>query len=542
MIPRISAIAILSLLIAAVSAVPAPQVQLEFGPKGVRDPRLRDTDIATVAVAPVCNEPSVQLTDFDCNRAMLRLGGGIAKPIETLRVNGTETTGTFGNCRFRVTVEPGGNGPIGLSKGRLQAVYRILKAKCGVRPGTIVSKGGAGRAVRDNVRVSVEAVNATPPEPKAVNPSPPALKQPSPDPTPAPKQAEPTPTLAAKQTEPTLAAKAAAKGVQLEFGPNGVRDPRLKDTDINFVQVAPVCDEPSVQLTDFDHSITFSRKCNRALLSLGGGIGKPIEILRVNGTETTGTFGNCRFRVKVEPGGEGPIGLTKGRLQAVTRVLKAKCGVRTGSIVSKGGTARGNVRISVEAVNAGGAGAAKTTPEPKAVAPKASAPAVKQPPPVSAPAAKQPTSAPVAKQRELAPAPKAAPKGVQLEFGPNGVRDPRLKDTDINFVQVAPVCDEPSVQLTDFDCNRALLSLGGGIGKPIEILRVNGTETTGTFGNCRFRVKVEPGGEGPIGLTKGRLQAVTRVFKAKCGVRTGSIVSKGGTARGNVRISVEAVN
>ncbi|KAJ3116207.1 hypothetical protein HDU96_010151 [Phlyctochytrium bullatum] len=363
MIPRISSIALLSFLAAAVSAVPAPQVQLEFGPNGVRDPRLKDGDINFVQEAPVCVEPSVQLTDFDCNRALLSLGGGIGKPIEVLRVDGTETTGTFGNCRFRVTVEPGGQGPINLTKGRLQAVNRILKAKCGVRPGSIVSKGGTARG---NVRISVEAVNPggagvakkqppAAPQPKSVAPkapAPPAAKQPQPAPVPVPKQAPPAP-----------APKAAAKGVQLEFGPNGVRDPRLKDGDINFVQEAPVCVEPSVQLTDFDVSypsplvtstfrtLTDPLQCNRALLSLGGGIGKPIEVLRVDGTETTGTFGNCRFRVKVEPGGQGPINLTKGRLQAVNRILKAKCGVRPGSIVSKGGTARGNVRISVEAVN-----------------------------------------------------------------------------------------------------------------------------------------------------------------------------------------------
>ncbi|KAJ3089688.1 hypothetical protein HDU96_003695 [Phlyctochytrium bullatum] len=319
-----------------------------------------------------------------------------------------------------------------------------------------------------------------------------------------------------------------APQVQLEFGPNGVRDPRLKDGDVDMVLVAPVCDEPSVQLTDFD--------CNRAMLSLGGGIGKPIEVLRFDGTETTGTFGNCRFRVTVEPGGEGPINLTKGRLQAVTRVLKAKCGVRPGSIVARGGTARGNVRVAVEAVNGAGAGAAKKTPAPPA-AKKQAAPVA--PPPA---AKKQPAPAPAPKAKAPAPKAPAAKGAVQLEFGPNGVRDPRLKDGDVDMVLVAPVCAEPSVQLTDFDCNRAMLSLGGGIGKPIEVLRFYGTETTGTFGNCRFRVTVEPGGAGPINLTKGRLQAVTRVLKAKCGVRPGSIVARGGTARGNVRVAVEAVN
>ncbi|KAI8851269.1 hypothetical protein BC829DRAFT_441697 [Chytridium lagenaria] len=82
-------------------------------------------------------------------------------------------------------------------------------------------------------------------------------------------------------------------------------------------------------------------------------------------------------------------------------------------------------------------------------------------------------------------------------------------------------------------CNRALLSLGGGIGKPIEVLRVAGSSTTGTFGTCRMRIESVDGQSG-ITLSKGRIQAITRAYFLKCGMGQGSVVAVGGVRGGNV--------
>ncbi|KAI8928605.1 hypothetical protein BC831DRAFT_447930 [Entophlyctis helioformis] len=106
--------------------------------------RSKLTDGGNVQVPPTCTNPSVKIVDGDCNRAQLGLGpGGIRKPIEVLRVNGTTTTSTFGTCKMTATAVDGAK-TINCSKGRLQAGFRFFRDTCGgFTPGSLVIKGGA---------------------------------------------------------------------------------------------------------------------------------------------------------------------------------------------------------------------------------------------------------------------------------------------------------------------------------------------------------------------------------------------------------------
>ncbi|KAL2917619.1 hypothetical protein HK105_202905 [Polyrhizophydium stewartii] len=115
----------------------------------------------------------------------------------------------------------------------------------------------------------------------------------------------------------------------------------------------------------------------------------------------------------------------------------------------------------------------------------------------------------------------------------------KAKPTDIDTVVGAPVCASPAVKLNSHDCNVALLSLGGGIAGKIQFLRVAGTRTTGTSGSCQLVATAVDGGTS-ISISKGRLEAAFRVLKGKCGVATGSVVAKGGSKGGNLKIEVVA--
>ncbi|KAJ3104088.1 hypothetical protein HDU97_009537 [Phlyctochytrium planicorne] len=265
--------------------------------------------------------------------------------------------------------------------------------------------------------------------------------------------------------------------------------------------------------------------CNRALLKMGNGIAGKIQGLNFNADTTVGVFGTCQLKATANKGGKAPIGISKGRLEAIYRVILNDCvagkgvgrGVNPGSANSFVGSKGGGLVIEISQVGAGAAA------KPAAAKPAA-----------AKPAAVKPAAKPAAEPEPEA----AADEPIKLEFGPNGVKDPRNKPTDIGVINVAPVCTEPDVALVSGDCNRAMLKLGNGIAKPIEVLKFDGTTTDGVFGGCRMRVSVAPGGEGPIGLTKGRLQAAFRVFKAKCGVRPGKIGVKLGATKGNTTIEV----
>jgi len=106
----------------------------------------RSTTAINVAT---CTDPSVQLSQHDCDVALLGLGpGGIAGTIEFLRVAATTASFTSGTCTVTVNAVDGGTA-IDISKGRLEGHgdsnggFDNLLTACGPSPGSMVIGGGA---------------------------------------------------------------------------------------------------------------------------------------------------------------------------------------------------------------------------------------------------------------------------------------------------------------------------------------------------------------------------------------------------------------
>ncbi|KAJ1553424.1 hypothetical protein HK096_007888, partial [Nowakowskiella sp. JEL0078] len=75
--------------------------------------------------------------------ALLKLGGGIAGAIQFLRPGTSSTTGSFGTCLITTTSQDSG-AVVDVSKGRLEAAYRVLLNGCGRKTGSVViSKGSS---------------------------------------------------------------------------------------------------------------------------------------------------------------------------------------------------------------------------------------------------------------------------------------------------------------------------------------------------------------------------------------------------------------
>ncbi|EIW69426.1 hypothetical protein M231_04143 [Tremella mesenterica] len=95
---------------------------------------------ATILNGPTCQGGS--LNAHDCNVALLGLGGGIAGPIEFLRVDATTNSSTSGGCTMTVTTTNGGTA-IDISKGRLEQGQKAAISTCGQQAWTVTVQGGA---------------------------------------------------------------------------------------------------------------------------------------------------------------------------------------------------------------------------------------------------------------------------------------------------------------------------------------------------------------------------------------------------------------
>ncbi|KAJ1567395.1 hypothetical protein HK096_010004 [Nowakowskiella sp. JEL0078] len=120
---------VLVLVFSLISAAPAPAGN-----------NLRASDQGSVVGKPTCTGKAI--VEKDCNRALLALGGGIAGKIQFLRPGTSSTTGKFGTCLITTTSQ-NAKAVVDVSKGRLEAAYRVLLSGCGKTTGSVVISGGS---------------------------------------------------------------------------------------------------------------------------------------------------------------------------------------------------------------------------------------------------------------------------------------------------------------------------------------------------------------------------------------------------------------
>ncbi|KAI8907384.1 hypothetical protein EDD86DRAFT_53746 [Gorgonomyces haynaldii] len=98
------------------------------------------------------------------------------------------------------------------------------------------------------------------------------------------------------------------------------------------------------------------------------------------------------------------------------------------------------------------------------------------------------------------------------------------------------VCDK-SVNLKQFDINRALLSICGGIQGQIQKCQGAPTSTTGVFGGAKFTA--QPVNQGAtINVSKGRWEAGIFAAQAICGTNGFSAIFPLGTSNGNLKVTM----